>query len=750
MSRSLFSTRSVRGEAGASRAGACATVALGALLLAPVPTPGTKAQSPREAASAGETIADTTRRQPLVRDSSGLPGTSAGVADTLPAPATADSTRGRPARDTVVVPDSTWRWPDDRRAAGCGGPLETVGQCWRQSPVLPHVAIQETGFPGIRATALNLRSLEPAQAVPFFQPGIAQSPYGTGGLVPFARMEPHAARGLAVEEWAPVQPLDTPVTDLHWMRGAMLMNQFGITLHRMVGNRAYIGFDYLSNGAEGMFYDYAFQVHQPYLGAGRDSLSLVIEDTAHAISSRQIRPRVGLWVNRHTVVEAWADWFSNSTSMANPANAARNDSTQSLYPASFSATTYGVIAARATDDHEARLSFRHAAWERALAPDGARARVEDAAGALDRLDAAWTLRRLPGAPRLGASAELATQRDALWLDGPDSASRPAARARGDRETLTLAATPAWDGGPLGVGLDLRGEAARRARPDGVVEFLGGYDADARLSLPGGFYLTGGAGFARAGAPDDLLFRWQPALGLYANPTLTPRTHARYGGGGGWETRHFGIGAAWESHRFDDTWLPRVLPHPDACFLLLDTLSYQGPGDGDALCLGASLPDSFALARVNYDRETRELLHLTTYLAAGNWRLTLRNTTLLRNRVTDRRLGFDAENMEIPLNVLKGQLLWKRVVLDGKLGLQTRWDWEWFSARYMFASDGDGTSRVMPLDEYLALDFTTQMDIKTFSLYFRAMNLYHDRYATEPGVHPPGVNFRFGVDWRLRN
>ncbi|HEX2612968.1 MAG TPA: hypothetical protein VHO02_05200, partial [Fibrobacteria bacterium] len=63
---------------------------------------------------------------------------------------------------------------------------------------------------------------------------------------------------------------------------------------------------------------------------------------------------------------------------------------------------------------------------------------------------------------------------------------------------------------------------------------------------------------------------------------------------------------------------------------------------------------------------------------------------------------------------------------------------------------DGTSRPVSLDQYLDLDFTAQMEIKTFLLYFRAMNLNHDRYATEPGVHPPGVNFRFGVDWRLRN
>jgi hypothetical protein len=101
-------------------------------------------------------------------------------------------------------------------------------------------------------------------------------------------------------------------------------------------------------------------------------------------------------------------------------------------------------------------------------------------------------------------------------------------------------------------------------------------------------------------------------------------------------------------------------------------------------------------------------------------------------------------------VTKGQLLWKRRVLDGKLGLRTQWDWEWFSERYAFASDLDGTARAIKLDEYLALDFMASMEIRAFLLYFRAMNLNHDRYATEPGVHPPGINFRFGVDWKIRN
>lgn len=694
---------------------------------------------------------------PLPPDST-VPSTAPGDSATDRSTATRDTAQetARVPPDSVrtplVIPDSTWRWPEDARATTCTGPLETMTACWRSPGATAEIAARETGFPGIRATALALRGLEPARTEAFFQPALAFSPYGTGGQRPFTRFEADAARGLVVERWAPVQPLDTPVTDLHWMRGALLMNQFGITLHRMVGNRAYVSFDYLSSGAERMFYDYAFQVHQPYLGAGRDSLSLVIEDTSHAIAARQIRPRVGVWLDPQTVAEVWADWFSNATSMANPTNPAANDSVQSLYDASFAASTFGGVLARTTDAYAARLTARHASWERTLAPRGPR--PEAAEGTLSDLGAAWTLRRLPGAPEVTVEAELSSQSGSLWTDGAPGTSGASARdqARADREAAGLAATPTWRAGAWGAAVDLRGEAARRARADGVVEWLGDVDADGRLSLPAGFYLTGGAGFARAGAPDDLLFRWQPALGLYPNPGLTPRTHARLGGGAGWESRHLGLGAAWESHRFDNTWLPRVLPHPNTCLLVSDTLSYRGPGDADAACNGSSLPDSFALAHVNYDRETRELLHLSAYLAAGHWRLSLRSTSLLHNAVRDERLGFEAENFAIPVHVIKGQLLWKRVVLDGRLGLQTRWDWEWFSSRYAFASEGDseGHARVMLLDEYLALDFTTQMDIKTFSLYFRAMNLFHDRYATEAGVHPPGVNFRFGVNWRLRN
>lgn len=674
--------------------------------------------------------------------------TTALTADTLQVAtdtAKIDTTAKKP---PVIVPDSTWSFPVDRRAQGCEGIQEypeTPGQCWRQDP---RRAIVETGFPGVRALEWNLGGLEPARAEAFYQAALGESPYGTGGHAPFEAFESHGAGRVHAELWVPVQPLDTPVTDLHWARGALSLNQFGVRLRRMVGNRAYAGFDFYSNAAEGQPYDYAFQVHQPYIGMGRDSSTLVISDTSHDISARQARPRLGYWLGPRTVVEAYADWMSNSTSMANPGNASANDSAQLLYPASFEAATYGGILAHSGDAHAFRLALRYGAWERTLAPRGTAAatHAENAAGTRMAFDGEWAWRALPGQPRLALRAERSAQDGALWTNGPGGGA--AQDATGDREAIEIDARPDFGFAALA----LRGEGARRKRPDGVTEMLGGADADAVLRLPLGFRLTGSAGWNREGAPEDFLFRNQPALGLYPGTGLEPRTWTRLGAGAGWESRMVAVGAELERHRFADNWLPRILPQPDVCFLVADSLSYPVENAiGNPSCVGLeSLPDSLALGRVNYREETRDLAHLSLRLALGNWKLSLRNTYLLANAIRDPRIGFDADNWTLPQNVFRGQLLWRRKVLDGKLGLQTRWDWEWFSERYVFASDLDGTSRAVRLDEYLALDFTAQMEIKTFLLYFRAMNLYHDRYATEAGVHPPGVNFRFGVDWRLRN
>jgi hypothetical protein len=636
---------------------------------------------------------------------------------------TADSLRNARNALRQPPPDSTYRWPKNSWSRPCADPLDGVGQCWRDNP---RWALQETGFPGIRTGAVDLSSLEPLRVTPFYQGTPAASPYRTGGQLPFRRHEERSgnANG-AVEAWAPVQPLDTPVTDLHWMRGALFLNQFTLRMERMVGNRAYLGLEYHSDGVESMFYQYAFQVHQPYLGPlGRDSLSLVIHDTSHAVSARHIRPRLGFWLGPRDVIEVYADFLDNRTSLANPTNPGARDSLQVLYPAAFNAATFGALAAHAGETHGFQALFRHSAWDRTLRPRYT-SRAEAASGTVDFARLEWILPKLAGAPRLRLEAQNNLNNNAFHTGALPDSTGPARQTRDDQERLEAEARPAL--GP--AAFSLRGDGARRRRADGVTEWLGGADAEAALDLPLGFSLTGGAGQNREGAPDDLLFRWQPALGFYPNTALAPRVFTRYGAGAAWKSRYLGFGAEWNFNRFENAWLPRALPVP-----------FQG-----------TTPDSLALRQVNYPEETRELLRLSAYAGLGNWKLSLWNHYLLANEIRDADTATEGlRNWQLPRNVLKGQLLWKRLVLDGKLGLQTQWDWEWFSERYAYGSDMNGTSRVIRLDEYLVLDFAASMEIKTFLLYFRAMNLNHDRYATEPGVHPPGVNFRFGVDWRIRN
>jgi hypothetical protein len=90
------------------------------------------------------------------------------------------------------------------------------------------------------------------------------------------------------------------------------------------------------------------------------------------------------------------------------------------------------------------------------------------------------------------------------------------------------------------------------------------------------------------------------------------------------------------------------------------------------------------------------------------------------------------------------------MMSNRFTVACDWDWEWFSARRVWASDLNGNSRPVYLDEYLVLDFGVRLLVKSFVWNFQIMNLNHDRYATEAGVHPPGVNFRLGVDWWLPN
>jgi hypothetical protein len=290
-----------------------------------------------------------------------------------------------------------------------------------------------------------------------------------------------------------------------------------------------------------------------------------------------------------------------------------------------------------------------------------------------------------------------------------------------------------------------GGLARSSRMDNSVEWLPQAGVEAAFDLPFGLAAAAGADFERREPDWELLYRHNPALFRFPSPGLKPRSDLGWRGEVTWTLPYLRLGAGGAFDRSAGAWLPGVLPSPEACGDLADSLyAYAGP------CAGGKVPDSLALGLRNWDTLRRLSWHMLLGFDLGNWSLDLRNRFLLLSEAEDDAVEGVLADRTVPARVFKGDLGWKRDLLDGKLQVAVGWGWEWFSTRYAWVPDLRGGSQVRKLDEYLALDFGASMRIRTFLLSFKGMNFNHDRYATEPGVHPPGVNFRFGVDWTLLN
>ncbi|MEO6094108.1 MAG: hypothetical protein ABIW76_00005 [Fibrobacteria bacterium] len=682
-------------------------------------------------------------------------------------------------KDSIIVGSGTRKKRAPRPVFAWESPLpgirdcptgrETASECWRRDPDL---ADQELGWPGTRGWSLSLTHWRPLPQESPYQPFWAHSPYLSGGMIPPERfaLRKNGADAFALEEaWTPVVPLDTPMTRMDWMRGALSLNVFQLKLHRMLSDRVYLGMDYYSSTASAQPYDYQFNVHQPYLGGwgflgklygpiDRDSASLVLKDTSYSIHALHMRPRVGVWLDTNRVLEFFLDRMSNGTSMTLPIGPARNpgslvpdgpDSAQAFMPSDLSVTTEGVLYGERHRVWASQWELIHGSY----GLDEFRKTGSEAVATTDRLQADLFRARgslsaagLPLKPILSLET-----RSELWEGDPLLAMGGANPEQGWLDAEQADIRVEREQPMLGTSFRLTADAGigRSSRMDDQVYWLPRYGASLVLDLPFGFGAEAAASSRWEEPAWELLYRSNSARFRFASPALKPRADRALKGEVSWTWKRLSFAAGMDRLEGEDVWLPRVMANPGACAALADS-AYASLASRRCADSSGVLTDTLALALRNYASETVDAWHLGLGLGLGHWSLSLDNRFVLNRTVDDPDLRAAIEDWSVPERVFKGRLNWKRGLLNGRLKLDFGWDWEWYSTRYAWVPDLAGNSKVGKLDEYLALDMDAAMIIKTFTLYFKIRNFNHDRYATEPGVHPPGINFRFGVDWVIFN
>lgn len=103
----------------------------------------------------------------------------------------------------------------------------------------------------------------------------------------------------------------------------------------------------------------------------------------------------------------------------------------------------------------------------------------------------------------------------------------------------------------------------------------------------------------------------------------------------------------------------------------------------------------------------------------------------------------------PTRLYKGSIIWRKNVVNERLGLWVRWDFQWFGEQWDIALEPKTEQAYrVKLSKYLVLDFEARMRILSFDLYTRIENLNHSQLQPGVGYAPPGVTFRYGILWYL--
>lgn len=621
-------------------------------------------------------------------------------------------------------------WQSSGKLSACHETGLTWEDCMRHEN--SSVLVLGSNFPGQKIQVWDRTTL---QALVINSPytSVSHSSYGAGGFLsgPW-EMQPFS--GIS-ENWVYPGVLDSPQTDLYWSRGPFASNFFRLHFIRKMNENIYLGLDYGSNKSDKTDdFEYNFQVPLAYVGlpGGRDSSELVIGSHFPKVDNNEIRPRLGFLLGSGSVLELFFDRYSNESenawSFADTID--RDGYTESMQrniPDMYSATSTGALWVQPLPYGDISARSRLSWYNKTLwGPRDTLAKtmgVEMGGGEQElEIKSHW------GVPEFFFELNI----NSLWnqLDAPIysrlSAMRDSVPSQfSTKDDNVQKITTSWDLQKGQWHAKLLGGAARYQTVREDAEFLPLWLADLKFKSSYTWAQTSYEQTVQAISLEKKYWS-EPGRGFLPSPDNSQSSHRKVLG-------LIGVGSpriyteGWMAYsELNDVPLPRRLPAPR----------------------NGVQADTMALISVPYD-ESRLLWGAKMVGSIWGFRLEWENGFLLDN-VLDGMYGDSlGVNSTLPSWWARGSFEWKAMLVDHKLDFRTGTSWTWLNSRYAWAYQDSSTVKPIKLDEYIMMDVWVRMKIRSFTLIYEIRNLYDDRYYHEPGSHPPGVTFRYAIEWGFK-
>lgn len=182
----------------------------------------------------------------------------------------------------------------------------------------------------------------------------------------------------------------------------------------------------------------------------------------------------------------------------------------------------------------------------------------------------------------------------------------------------------------------------------------------------------------------------------------------------------------------------IKPHWAIAGRIDTTSSYDDINDVTITEVTDSVQSAFRYENLDHAHTLDWLMQIGFRL--GNWKFYFeRGEKITRTKLID-----------TPSLYYKGSIHWQNRFVKDRLGVSVRVDFQWFNNRYDCTINEKGEPELVSLKKYLAMDFEARMQILSFELYNRIENFNHSIYAPESGYTPEGLRFAYGIVWTFGN